>query len=134
MVTHDVLVGGANLYPLGVTLDFGEEITHCRPRWQTKNNCKDFFLVIFNKGKVRKSNKSTMLVGFSRLPLGFDLLEGNIQYYDIKPPSIELEMLKASGRPFIKANVYCIYVGKCPTFGGLSTNYVGSITLNSGLD
>jgi hypothetical protein len=43
-------------------------------------------------------------------------------------------MLKASGRPFIKANAYCIYVEKCPTFGGLLTNYVGSMALNLSLD
>jgi hypothetical protein len=65
VVTHatsyDVLVGGAILYPLGVTLDFWEEIPHCRPRWQTRNNCKDFLLVIFIKGKTRKSNKSINL-------------------------------------------------------------------------
>ncbi len=59
-------------------------------------------LVIFIGGQVGKFNVLIMLVGFSKFPHGFDLLEGNIHDQD-KPPSTKLEMLNANGRPFIQA-------------------------------
>jgi hypothetical protein len=33
--SHDVLVGGAILYPLGLTLDYWEKTTYYQPRWYT---------------------------------------------------------------------------------------------------
>jgi hypothetical protein len=33
VTSYDVLVRGANLYPLGVILDFWEEILYYQPRW-----------------------------------------------------------------------------------------------------
>jgi hypothetical protein len=106
MVTHatsyDVLVRGIILYPLGVTLDFWEETIHYRPRWQTKDNHRVFLPIFFIGGHVKKSTKSTILVGFLGFPHGYDLLEGNIHELDM-PPNNELEMLGASGRPSIQA-------------------------------
>ncbi len=87
-----MLVGGVVLYPLGITLNFWEEIVYYQLGWQIGNSCKAFLLVIFIGGHVRKSNYSAMLVGFSRFFHGFDLLEGNVHVMD-SPPTHELEML-----------------------------------------
>jgi hypothetical protein len=40
----------------------------------------------FIRGHSKKSRKSTMLVGFSNCPHGFELLKGNIHDYD-EPPN-----------------------------------------------
>jgi len=82
VVTHatfnDVLVGGVVLYPLGVTIDFWEETTYYHLGWQTKDSHKASLLVKFIRGQGGKSNKSTMLVRFSSLPHGLELLKGNV--------------------------------------------------------
>jgi hypothetical protein len=44
--------------------------------------------------------KSTMLVGFSGLPHGFELLEGNIHDHDAFPNG-ELAMLRLKGVPIV---------------------------------
>jgi hypothetical protein len=107
MITHatsyDVLVAGAVLYPLGVTLDFWEEIAYYRLGWQIKDSHKAFLEVNFIRGCVGKSNNSTMLVGFSRLFDGFDLLKGNVHVMD-NLPAHELEMLGAQVRPFMQGS------------------------------
>ncbi len=82
VVTHatfnDVLVGGVVLYPLGVTIDFWEETAYYHLGWQTKDSHKASLLVKFIRGQEGKSNKSTMLVRFSSLPHGLELLKGNV--------------------------------------------------------
>jgi hypothetical protein len=89
-MSYDVLVGGAVLYSLGVNIDFWEETTYYYPWWQIGASHKaSLWLVIFIRGQTRKSNKSTMLVGFSSLPHGLELFEGNIHV----PPNGELAML-----------------------------------------
>jgi len=91
------------LYPLGITLDFWEETIYYRPRWQTRNSRKAFLLITFIGGHVRKSNKSTMLIGFSRFPHGFDLLEDNVHAMD-SPFIHELDILGAQVGPFIQGS------------------------------
>ncbi len=91
---YDVLVKGAILYPLGVTLGFWEGIIYYRLGWQTIDSCKDFLSFTFVKGHVRKSNNSTLLIGFLELPHGFDLLEGNVHVMD-NPPTHEMDILSA---------------------------------------
>jgi len=56
--------------------------------------------VRFIGGQSGKSNKSTMLVGFSSLPHGLELLEGNVHDQDA-PPNGELAVLKPHGMPII---------------------------------
>jgi hypothetical protein len=34
---YDILIGGVVLYPLGITLEFWEEITHYQLKWQIGN-------------------------------------------------------------------------------------------------
>jgi hypothetical protein len=51
VVSCDVLVGGVVLYPLGVTIDFWEEIAYYCCVWQTKANHKVSLLVRFIGGK-----------------------------------------------------------------------------------
>jgi hypothetical protein len=92
--SYDLLVVGTILYPLGVTLDFWEEIAYYRLGWQIGNNHKVFLPIIFIGGHARKSNNLMMLIGFSGLPHGFDLLEGNVHDMD-SPPIHELKMLGA---------------------------------------
>jgi hypothetical protein len=46
-----------------------------RPGWQIGDGHRAFLPVTFIEGHVRKSNNLTMLVGFSKLPHGFDFLE-----------------------------------------------------------
>jgi hypothetical protein len=91
VASYDILVGGVVLYPLGVTIDFWEEIAYNCLVWQTKVNHKVSLLVRFIGGQVGKSNKSTMLVGFSSLLHGFELLEGKIHDQYASPTS-ELSM------------------------------------------
>jgi hypothetical protein len=82
MVTHVmsnvVLVRGVVLYPLGVTIDFWKEIAYHHPSWQTGASHKALLTMRFIWGQLGKSKKSTMLVRFSSLPHGFELLEGNV--------------------------------------------------------
>ncbi len=82
MVTHVmsnvVLVRGVVLYPLGVTIDFWEEIAYHHPSWQTGASHKALLTMRFMQGQLGKSKKSTMLARFSSLPHGFELLEGNV--------------------------------------------------------
>jgi hypothetical protein len=78
VISYDVLVGGVVLYPLGVTIDFWEETTYYCLGWQTKVNHKTSLPMKFIGGQVRKFNKLIMLVGFSGLPHGLELLEGNV--------------------------------------------------------
>ncbi len=47
----------------------------------------------FIGGQAKKSKKSTMLVGFSNLSHGLELLESNIHDHDA-PPNGELAMLR----------------------------------------
>jgi hypothetical protein len=47
--------------------------------------------------------KSTMLFKFSKLPNGYDLLEGNIHAQDM-PPSNELKMSSVIGKLSIQAS------------------------------
>jgi len=75
-------LGGAVLYPLGITLDFWEEITYYQLGWQTRNTHKAFMPITFIRGHAKKSSNSTMLARFSGLPHGFDLLEGNVHAMD----------------------------------------------------
>ncbi len=100
MVSCDVLVGGMVLYPLGVTIDFWEEIAYYHFVWHTKVNHKVSLLLRYIVGQVGKSNKSTMLVGFSSLLHGFELLEGNIHDQDASPTS-ELAMSRPQGMSII---------------------------------
>jgi hypothetical protein len=100
VVSCDVLVGGVVLYPSGVTIDFWEEITYYHFVWQTKVNHKITLLMRFIGGQLRKSNKSTMLVGFSSLLHGFELLEGNIHDQDASPTR-ELAMSRLQGMSII---------------------------------
>jgi hypothetical protein len=46
-----------------------------------------FLLITSIGGHARKSNNSTMLERFSKLPHGFDLLEGNVHAMDSPPYS-----------------------------------------------
>ncbi len=39
----------------------------------------------FIRGQIGKSNKLTMVVGFSNLPYGLELLEGNIHGHNAPP-------------------------------------------------
>jgi hypothetical protein len=89
--SYDVLVKGVVLYPLGVTIDFWEEITYYCLGWQIRTSHKASLLVRFIGGQARKSNKSTKLVGFLSLLHGLELLEGNINYQDA-PQNDELAM------------------------------------------
>jgi hypothetical protein len=50
----------------------------------------------FIGGQIGKSNNSTMLVGFSGLPHGLELLEGNVHDQDA-PPNGELVIVKPCG-------------------------------------
>jgi hypothetical protein len=50
----------------------------------------------FTRGQVGKFNKSTMLGGFSSLPHGLELLDGNVHDQDA-PPNGELVMSRAHG-------------------------------------
>jgi hypothetical protein len=52
-----VLVGGVVLYPLGFTIDFGEETTYYYPSWQTGASHKASLPVKFIGGQSGKSNK-----------------------------------------------------------------------------
>jgi hypothetical protein len=56
--------------------------------------------VRFIGGQAKKSKKSIMLVGFSSLPHGLELLEGNIHDHDA-PPNGELAMLRLKGMPIV---------------------------------
>jgi hypothetical protein len=91
-MSYDVLVGGVVLYPLGVTIDFWEEIAYYFACWQTRTSYKVSLPMRFIKGKLGKSNKSIMLARFSSLPHGLELLEGNVHDHDA-PPNGELAML-----------------------------------------
>jgi hypothetical protein len=100
VVTHatsyNVLVGNVVLYPLGVTIDMWEEITYYRPSWQIGINHKASLPMRFIGVQEGKSNKSTMLVGFSSLPHGLELLEGNI-HDQYAPLNGELAVLGPHG-------------------------------------
>ncbi len=91
------------MYPLGVTLDFGEDIAYYQQGWQIGNSRKAFLQVTFIRGHEGKSNNATMLIGFLRLPHGFDLLEGNVHVMD-SPFTHEMEMSSAQGGPFIQGS------------------------------
>jgi hypothetical protein len=54
----------------------------------------------FIGGQSEKSKKSTMLAGFSSLPHGLELLEGNVHDQDA-PPNGELVVLGSQGMPVI---------------------------------
>jgi hypothetical protein len=43
--SYDILVGGVVLYPLGIIIDFWEEIPHYHPRCQIEPNHKFSLLV-----------------------------------------------------------------------------------------
>jgi hypothetical protein len=88
------------LYPLGVIIDFWEEIAYYQSRWYIEASHKTSLLVKFIGKQARKSNKSIMLVGFFGFPHGFELLEGNIHDQDV-PPSGELMMLRPQRIPLI---------------------------------
>jgi hypothetical protein len=60
-------------------------------------------LITFIGGHAKQSNNLTMLVGFSKLPHDFDLLEGNVHVMD-NPPNHELEMPSAQVGPFIQGS------------------------------
>ncbi len=60
-------------------------------------------LVTFIGGHVGKSNNSTMLARFLRLPHGFDLSKGNVHAMD-SPPVHELKMSGAQVGPFIQGS------------------------------
>jgi hypothetical protein len=64
------LVGGAILYPLGITIDFLKEIEYYH-RCQ-RINCKASLSMRFIRWQARKSNKSIMLDGILGLPHGFE--------------------------------------------------------------
>lgn len=93
-------LGGAILYPFGITLDFWEETIYYQPRWRTTNNRKVFLTLTIIGGHAGKSSNSTMLTRFLRLPHGCNLLEGNAHVMD-SPLAHELEMLGAQVGPFI---------------------------------
>ncbi len=57
----------------------------------------------FIGGQLGKSNKLTMLVRFSSLPHGLELLEGNVHDQDI-PPNGELAVLKPHGMLVIRVS------------------------------
>ncbi len=70
VMSYDILVRGVVLYPLGVTIDFWEEISYyCLDGISHKVS----FSMKFIGGQVGKSNKSTMVGGFSSFPHGFEL-------------------------------------------------------------
>jgi hypothetical protein len=81
-------------------LDLWEEIVYYQLRWQIRDNCKAFLPITFIGGHVGKYNNITMLTRFSRLPDGFDLLEGNVHAMD-SSPTHELKMRGAQVGPFI---------------------------------
>jgi hypothetical protein len=70
------------LYPLGVTLDFWDEITYYQRWWQTINTCKVFLSITFIGGHAGTFNNSIMLTWFSRFPRGFDSFECNVRVMD----------------------------------------------------
>ncbi len=59
--------------------------------------------ITFIGGEVRKYNNLTMIIGFSRLPHGFDLLEGNDHVMDNLHVH-ELEMSSALVGPFMQGS------------------------------
>jgi hypothetical protein len=87
-------------YPLRVTLDFWEETTYYQPGWQIRDSRKAFLPITFIGGHARKFNNLMMLIGFSGLPHGFDLLECNVHAMG-NPPTHELKMPSAHVGPFI---------------------------------
>jgi hypothetical protein len=91
VTSYDVLVKGVLLYPLGVTIDLWEETACYCLGWQTKVNHKASLVMRFIRGQVGKFNKLIMLVGFSSLPHGLELLEGNVHDQDA-PLNGELAM------------------------------------------
>ncbi len=85
-------------YPLGVTIDFWEEIAYYCPGWQIGTSHEASLLVKFIGGQVGKSNKSALLAEFLGLPHGLELLEGNVHDQDA-PPNGELAMSRPQGMP-----------------------------------
>ncbi len=82
-------------------MDFWEENVYYWLGWQTRDSHKAFLPVTFIAGHVGKSSNLTILVGFSRLPHGFDFLEGNVHVMD-SLPTHELEMLGVQVGPFMQ--------------------------------
>jgi hypothetical protein len=115
-------------YPLGVTMDFWEETTYYRLGCQTWNSRKVFLPNTFIRGRARKSNNLTMLVGFSRLPHGFNLLEGNVRAMD-SPPTHELKMPSAQVGPFIQGSSRDLP----PSWRMMVRNVVGAVNISQTL-
>jgi hypothetical protein len=67
-----------------------------------KPHIKASLLVRFIEGHGKKTNKLTMLVGFSSFPHGLELLEGNIFHDKDEPFNNELTISKVSKMSFIK--------------------------------
>ncbi len=100
-----------------VNIDFWEKTTYYHPCWQIGINHKASLPMRFIGRQTRKSNKSIILVGFSSLPHGLELLEGNIH----APPNGELAMSEPKGMPIIP--IFPLdpmppwYIDKTPSIG-----------------
>jgi hypothetical protein len=55
--SYDILIGGMVLYPLGITLDFWEEIAHYQLKWQIGNFHK-VLLLMNDWGALKKIKPS----------------------------------------------------------------------------
>jgi hypothetical protein len=66
VMSYDVLVGGVVFYPSGLPLVFGRKL-HITTQAGKLELITSFIAI---GGLIRKSNKSTMLVGFLGLPHG----------------------------------------------------------------
>ncbi len=91
VTSYDLLIKGAILYPLGVTIDFLKEITYYSLGWPIKTSSKPSLLMKLIEGQAEKSNRFIMLAIFSCLPHEFEILEGDIHDRD-EPPNGELAM------------------------------------------
>ncbi len=78
VTSYDILFGGVVPYPLGIMLDFWEEIVYYQLGWQIGASHKALLPMTFIRRQTKNSNKSTMLVRFLGLPHGFELLECDI--------------------------------------------------------
>jgi len=78
VTSYDILFGGVVPYPLGIMLDFWEEIVYYQLGWQIGASHKALLPMTFIRRQTKNSNKSIMLVRFLGLPHGFELLECDI--------------------------------------------------------
>ncbi len=64
VTSYDILFGGVVPYPLGIMLDFWEEIVYYQLGWQIGASHKALLPMTFIRRQTKNSHKSTMLVRF----------------------------------------------------------------------